>query len=75
MGLYDKVSPNLTFSTVNSDTGNIVAINSNCGGATDIIMIKLQSTLPLITPIMRPFFTNGKYNFTVSATMKNEGFK
>jgi Flp pilus assembly protein TadG len=75
MGLYDKVSPNLTFSTVNTDTGNIVAIDSNCGGATEIIMIKLACTLPLITPIMRPFFTNGEYNFNVSATMKNEGFK
>jgi Flp pilus assembly protein TadG len=75
MGLYDRVSPTLTYSTVNRSTGNIVAIGSGCGGANDIIMIKLVATLPLITPILKPFFTNGKYSFTVSATMQNENFK
>ena len=75
MGVYDRVSPSLTYSTVDPATGNIVAIGSGCGGASQIIMIKLVCARPLITPIMKPFFTNGKYNFTVSATMMNEAFK
>ena len=74
MGLYDKVSPTLTYSTVDPSTGNIVAINSGCGGASQIIMIKLACTLPLITPIMQPIFGKN-YKFTVGATMQNEAFK
>jgi Flp pilus assembly protein TadG len=75
MGVYDRVSPILTYSTVDPATGNIVAMASGCGGASQIIMIKLVCALPLITPIMKPFFTNGKYNFTVNATILNEAFK
>ncbi len=75
MGLYDSLSPSLTYSTVDPATGVIVAMGSGCGGASQVIMIKLACTLPLMTPIMKPFFTNGQYNFTVSATMKNETFK
>lgn len=75
MGLYAKVSPSLTYSTVNRNTGNIVSIDSGCGGANDIIMIRLACTLPLITPFIKPFFTNGNYSFSVNATMQNENFK
>jgi hypothetical protein len=37
-------------------------------------VISIANTLPLLTPFLKPFFTNGNYAFTVSATMKNEGF-
>ncbi len=73
MGFYDKVSPVLTFSTVDAD-GNVVGIDSYCGDASQIIMIRLVCTLPLLTPIIQPFFTNGEYTFAVSATMKNEAW-
>jgi len=73
MGFYDKVSPVVTFRTIDA-AGNVVNIGSGCGAASQIIVIHLDCTLPLITPIMRPFFTNGEYNFAVSATMRNEAF-
>lgn len=40
----------------------------------DIIVVKLNCTWPLLTPLMSPFFPDGKYNFTVASTMKNEEF-
>ncbi|MGA2192022.1 MAG: TadE family protein [Nitrospirota bacterium] len=48
---------------------------SNFGGkAGQIILVKLNYTWPLMTPLIKPFFPNGQYNFTVSATMRNELF-
>jgi Flp pilus assembly protein TadG len=80
MGLYNRVSPSLTYSIVETD--GTITPKSSCLDATltpqfntKIIMIKLVCILPLITPIMQPFFTNGEYTFSVSATMKNEAFK
>jgi hypothetical protein len=73
MGFYDKVSPVVTFRTIDA-AGNVVPIGSGCGAANQIIVIHLDCTLPLITPIIQPFFTNGEYKFAVSATMKNEAF-
>lgn len=72
--LYDSLSPVVSFKTVNAG-GQVVNIGSGCGGANEIILVNIDCTLSLITPIMRPFFANGRYRFSVSATMKNEAFK
>lgn len=72
--IYDSVSPVVNFKTVTAG-GSVVNIGSGCGSANEIILVNLDCTLPLITPLMRPFFLNGKYSFSVSATMKNEAFK
>ena len=45
------------------------------GGPGEIIVIKLNCTWPVITPLIRPFFSDGEYNFTVASTMKNELFE
>jgi Flp pilus assembly protein TadG len=37
-----------------------------------IIIVSLDYTWPLLTPTLKPFFTDGRYTFTVRATMKNE---
>ena len=55
MGVYDRVSPSLTYSTVDPVTGAITPISSDCGSASQIIMIKIVCALPLITPMMKPF--------------------
>jgi len=44
------------------------------GNASQIIVVKLNCTWPLLTPFISPFFTNGEYNFTVASTMRNEMF-
>ncbi len=41
----------------------------------EIIMVRLNCTWPVLTPLIRPFFSDGEYNFTVASTMKNEFFE
>lgn len=89
MGLFDLVTAdsNVTFSRVDS-SGSIMPIGSGCGAANDVIMINIDCAAPLVTPFdhilplltgtpiaWQPVFQNGKYNFHVRATMKNEGFQ
>jgi Flp pilus assembly protein TadG len=42
------------------------------GQSNQIVVVRLTYAWPLMTPILRPFFPDGKYTFTASATMKNE---
>lgn len=73
-GFYDRVSPVVTFKTVNDD-GTLTTVPSNsCANANQIIVISVAGTLPLLTPFISPFFTNGSYAFTVGTTMRNESF-
>lgn len=81
MGFYDKVSPVVTFRTVNA-AGNVVNIGSGCGAAQEIVVIHIDCALPMITPFTQllrllgaSIFADGNYNFSVSATMRNEAFK
>lgn len=81
MGFYGRVSPVVTFGTVDA-AGNLVSIGSGCGAAQQIVVIHIACTLPLITPFSQllgllgpSIFTGGVYSFDVSATMRNEAFK
>jgi Flp pilus assembly protein TadG len=42
------------------------------GGPGDIEKVTVDYTWDILTPIMRPFFTNGQIHFTVDSAMKNE---
>jgi Flp pilus assembly protein TadG len=42
------------------------------GGPGDIEKVTVDYTWNILTPIMRPFFTNGQIHFTVDSAMKNE---
>ena len=54
-------------SSVSGGTGS-------AGGPQDIETISLTTSLPLMTPMISHFFSNGQYTFTASATIKNEPF-
>ena len=81
-GLYDKnlhdpkdpvvsvVSP--TQVTFNNFTGT--PTTGTPGAANDIIVVRLDYSWALLTPVLKPFFSDGKYTFTVRSTMKNEFF-
>jgi Flp pilus assembly protein TadG len=74
MGFFDRASSVVVFKTVNSD-GSITPVPSNsCAAANQIIVITVNCELPLISPLIQPFFPNGKYTFSASSTMKNEAF-
>ncbi|MDI1301025.1 MAG: TadE/TadG family type IV pilus assembly protein [bacterium] len=74
MGLYDAVSPVIVVQTVdNSGVLNVVG-GKSFGDPGQIVVIRLDCQWPLITPFLKPFFANGRYDFSVSATMRNENF-
>lgn len=68
LGLYDSV---VTDMVVTDPDGNVLA---GFGGPGETLVIKLQCSWPLLTPLIRPFFDGGLYNFEVSSTMRNENF-
>jgi Flp pilus assembly protein TadG len=71
MGLYTLVNPAISV-TVN---GAPAAYGANMfGGPGDLIVLQLNCTWPLLTPLIAPFFSGGKYTFSVAATMRNEGY-
>ena len=42
------------------------------GGPGDIDKVTVNYNWQIMTPLIRPFFTNGEINFSVEASMKNE---
>lgn len=42
------------------------------GGPNDIDKVTVDYTWQLMTPLLRPFFTNGQIHFRVESAMKNE---
>src|SRR5262245_2684872 len=43
------------------------------GGPNEIDKVTVTYTWDLMTPLLRPFFTNGQLTLTVDSAMKNEG--
>jgi Flp pilus assembly protein TadG len=42
------------------------------GGPGEVERLQVDYDWDILTPLMRPFFTDGKVHFTVQSTMKNE---
>lgn len=68
LGLYDSVVSDML---VTDPDGNVLV---GFGGSGETLVIKLECSWPLLTPLIRPFFDGGTYNFEVSSTMRNENF-
>ena len=49
-------------------------ISGGTGAAQDLITVRLNYTWPLLTPIAKLFFKDGKYTFTVKSTVTNEPY-
>jgi Flp pilus assembly protein TadG len=47
-------------------------ITDSIGNPTQIIIVSLKYAWPLMTPLISPFFTDGRYTFTVRATTRHE---
>ena len=45
------------------------------GGPDEIEKVTVDYTWGILTPVLRPFFTNGEVHFRVSSMMKNEKFQ
>lgn len=77
--LHDPKEPKV--SVVNPDqvtfdnyTGTPTPENEDPGGRTQIIVVSLTYTCPLLTPVLKPIISGGAYTFTVKSTMANENF-
>lgn len=77
MGMYDRVSPKIVTTIdgipyVNPDPSRPPA--GIFGSSGNVIVLQLDCTWSLLTPIFKPLFTDGKHRFSVAATMRNESF-
>ena len=74
MGFFDAAGAVVVFKVVNADGSLSNVPASVCAGPNQIMVISVDCQLPLISPLMKAFFTDGQYTFTVSSTMKTEAF-
>lgn len=71
MGLFDRVSPQIN----GIGHGTPERYNAGMFGTPgQISVVRLEGTWPLMTPLLQPFFEDGKYKFSVAATMRNEEY-
>ncbi len=72
-GMYAKVTPKIS---VNGKAYEEADYGSGMfGGAGDIVVLRLDCSWTVATPLISAFFTDGKYRFAVAATMRNEAFQ
>nr|WP_315260571.1 pilus assembly protein [uncultured Duganella sp.] len=65
-GYMDSVCPKFS---VNGTTATSSSSSSLLGGVGDIVVLRLDCTWKLATPIVAAVFPNGEYKFAVAATM------
>ena len=79
MGFYDKnaystKTPVISLQTLGAygDVNGSTISDGSCGTPQQPITVSLTYSWPIMTPFLKPFFTNGMYTFTVKATVVNE---
>jgi hypothetical protein len=75
MGFYDRLKPALTI-TINGvpSSYNFGSTGSGTmfGKSGELVLLRLDCTWPLLTPMMRPFFNGNEYKFSVATSFRNE---
>lgn len=70
---FYKLNSDGSISTIPADPDN--PQSGDVGNPSEIIVVAVEDySWSLMTPLIRPFFPDGKYTFTVKATMRNEPF-
>lgn len=70
LGMYERTSPQVSVNgTKYTSYGK-----GMFGAPGDILVIQLDCSWPVTTPLLSSFFTDGAYRFSVAATMRNEIF-
>ena len=72
LGFYDRLAPKITVNGVGYSSANYGS--SMFGTAGSILVLQVTSEWSVTTPLLRQFFKDGKYTFTVGAVMRNEVF-
>jgi len=73
LGMYDRLTPEISVN--GTRYASTAYSNGMFGAAGDIIVLQLDCSWPVTTPLLSQFFTNGTYSFAVAATMRNEAFE
>jgi Flp pilus assembly protein TadG len=50
-------------------------VHNGAGGPGDVVTIEVSYSVPVVAPVLRGFFPQGKYGFTCSTSFRNEEFK
>ena len=79
MAVMRQSTPNLTipdgaFTFEHMPVGGS-SFTGGVGGPEEIEKVTVDYTWTVLTPILRPFFTNGQVHFRVSSMMKNEKYQ
>jgi Flp pilus assembly protein TadG len=56
------------------DVNNITVTPANGGGPGDVVTVSAAFSYEFATPLIKPIFPGGRYDFTVRSSMKNEPF-
>lgn len=70
MGMFERTSAQVSVNGTKYATYG----KGMFGAPGDILVIQLDCSWPVTTPILSSFFTDGTYRFSVAATMRNEIF-
>jgi Flp pilus assembly protein TadG len=73
MGMYDSFKPVISVNGTKYATSNAYSA-SMFGGPEDIVVLRIDCTWNVVTPLISALFTKGQYQFSVAATMRNEAF-
>jgi hypothetical protein len=69
MGLYGRLDP-----VISIHSGAQYGSSAMSGGPGGIVVLQLDCAWPILTPLLMPFFSGGKYRFSVAAAMRSEAF-
>lgn len=72
LGMYERVSPAISVNGAAFAEKNYS--NSMFGAAGDIVVLRLDCSWKVTTPMLSSFFQDGVYKFQVATTMRNEYF-
>lgn len=72
MGIYSMA--NASISTWVNKVSQTSGSSGMYGSAGDIVIIQVDCSWPLLTPMVAAFFPDAHYHFSVAATMRNEAF-
>ncbi|WUR13305.1 pilus assembly protein [[Empedobacter] haloabium] len=72
LGMYDKLKPTISVNGTSYSSSDYS--NGMFGAPGSIIVITLDCSWTVTTPLLGRFFSDGKYKFAVAATMRNEFF-
>jgi Flp pilus assembly protein TadG len=79
MSAMRQATPTLTLTDAQFSFGHLSPGASTwvggIGGPRDIDKVTVDYTWQLMTPLLRPFFTNGQIRFKVESAMKNEAYQ